>query len=247
MSALGALVLSLAIMGEVEVSQGAWHGTRMAFEARRCGGSLHSAWHRDDGRLVAEEELDFIGERWSRYRLHRPNVALEVVARRDAEGIQLAIRQGAHRRTLTLRGAESVVAGPALVTHLASLLPLLRSGKTGEFDFLVADQGLVLRLRARASAKPSPKTSTKSSAVAGDGITAVRLEAASPLLRPFVPPTVLQFDARGALLSMEGRLVPQAGDAKNPQSLDGVLRIRPETLETNAPQMQHTCHKGVVS
>ena len=235
MNVLSVAVLSLVITGEAEIYQGAWHGTRMAFEAWRCGSAMQSAWRASDGRVVAEEELAFDGERWVRYRLHRPNVALEVVARREADGVRLTIRQGSDTRQVSLRSAGELIAGPTLVTHLAGSLPRLRAGKTAEFDYLVADHGMVLRLRA------------KSTGGAVGGIASIRLEAASPLLRPFVPPTTLQFDERGELLSMSGRLVPQAGDVKNPQSLEGVLRIRPVTLAANAPRMQYSCHKGDVS
>jgi hypothetical protein len=63
----------------------------------------------------------------------------------------------------------------------------------------------------------------------------VRLEAASLLMRPFVPPTVLEFDAAGQFVAMQGRLLPQLGPASQPQSLDGVMRVH------DVP-MQSSCH-----
>jgi len=232
---LALLALALAFTGEAEVTRGDSNGTRMAFEALGCGEWLHSKWRDGGGRVVAKEELVFEGDRWVRYRLHRPNIAQDVMAQRTAAGYRLTIRQGDTSRTVELTARGELLAGPTLISHVSASLPALRAGKVDEFDYLIAEQGMVLRLRARFDS------------TAADGSTAVRLEAASLLLRVFVPPTLLRFDRQGELLSMTGRLVPQAGDAKNPQSLDGVLRLRPAALAASASRMQSSCNKPELS
>jgi hypothetical protein len=75
----------------------------------------------------------------------------------------------------------------------------------------------------------------------------VHIEAASMLLRPFVPATTLVFDAAGGLRSMTGRLLPQAGDITKPKSLDGVLRIRPVQVAGLEPRMQSGCNNPDLS
>lgn len=59
----------------------------------------------------------------------------------------------------------------------------------------------------------------------GGGVT-VRVAAASPMLRPFVPATLLRFSVEGALLAVSGRLLPHLGTARAPRPVDGELRVR---------------------
>jgi len=235
MSIVGAVALATLLVGEAEVSNGAQRGTRMAFEAQRCGDSMRSVWRDAEQRIVAEEDLLFVGERWVRYRLQRLNVGVDVTAQRETDGIRVTIRRGEATREVRLRSAESLMVGSTLVSFLAAAMPNLRAGRTVDFDYLVADRGTSVRLRAKLVSGAAPRGA------------AVRLEAASPMLRPFVPPTQLQFDERGELQSMAGRLVPQGGDATNPQSLEGVLRLRPVILSANASRVQYGCNKGDVT
>jgi hypothetical protein len=236
-----ALVLALLLTGDAEVADGSKSGVRFGFDAWRCGQSVRSSWRQRDGRVVAEEKLDLEGERWVRYQLRRHNLAQDVVAVRAEGEVTLTIRNGEALRRVTLKAGDGLLAGPTLVSHVATALPRLQQGQPLEFDYLIAEQGMVLRLRA--SADPDRAGSRLAAgSVAGD--TVVHIEAASMLLRPFVPATTLVFDAAGGLRSMTGRLLPQAGDITKPKSLDGVLRIRPVQVAGLEPRMQSGMQSG---
>jgi hypothetical protein len=227
--------LAFVLSGDAQVAAGAGEGPRFRVDAWRCQNEVHSRWRGGDGRVVAEEELAFEGERWVRYRLQRPTVAQDVVATREGESLRLVIRNGESRKQITLATTQTVLAGPMLVDHLSEKLPRLRAGKAVEFDYLVPDHGLVLRLRA--TLEGSARTSESR----------VRVEAASLLMRPFVPNTKLVFDDSGVLRLMSGRLLPQLGDVTKPKSLDGVLRVKTVNVSGDPSSMQSTCNRPAVS
>jgi hypothetical protein len=227
--------LAFVLSGDAQVAAGAGEGPRFRVDAWRCQNEVHSRWRGGDGRVVAEEELAFEGERWVRYRLQRPTVAQDVVATREGETLRLVIRSGESRKQITLATTQTVLAGPMLVDHLSEKLPRLRAGKAVEFDYLVPDHGLVLRLRA--TLEGSARTSESR----------VRVEAASLLMRPFVPNTKLVFDDSGVLRLMSGRLLPQLGDVTKPKSLDGVLRVKTVNVSGDPSSMQSTCNRPAVS
>jgi len=234
-SGLAGLALAFVLSGDAQVVAGAGDGARFRFDAWRCQNEVRSRWRGGDGRVVAEEELAFEGERWVRYRLQRPTVAQDVVATREGESLRLVIRNGESRKQITLATTQTVLAGPMLVDHLSEKLPRLRAGKAVEFDYLVPDHGLVLRLRA--TLEGSARTSESR----------VRVEAASLLMRPFVPNTKLVFDDSGVLRLMSGRLLPQLGDVTKPKSLDGVLRVKTVNVSGDPSSMQSTCNRPAVS
>ncbi len=235
MSGLPLLALAFVLSGDAQVAAGAGEGPRFRVDAWRCQNEVHSRWRGGDGRVVAEEELAFEGERWVRYRLQRPTVAQDVVATREGETLRLVIRNGESRKQITLATTQTVLAGPMLVDHLSEKLPRLRAGKAVEFDYLVPDHGLVLRLRA--TLEGSARTSESR----------VRVEAASLLMRAFVPNTKLVFDDSGVLRLMSGRLLPQLGDVTKPKSLDGVLRVKTVNVSGDPSSMQSTCNRPAVS
>jgi len=228
-----ALAVSLFLVGDAVV--GGANDLRFGFEAWRCGDALRSTWTTPDGRLVAAEKLDLEGERWVRYRLQRVPVAQEVLAERKGGEVTITIRNGDNSRRVTLRAARDLLAGPTLVSHLGAVAPSLALQQPIEFDYLIAEQGLVLRLRAVATSRRV------------DGGTTVKLEAASMLFRPFVPATTLEFDGDGNLSSLSGRLLPQFGDVKKPKSLDGVLRLRAGEPQSSFARMQSVCNKSGLS
>lgn len=235
MSGLPLLALAFVLSGDAQVAAGAGEGPRFRVDAWRCQNEVHSRWRGGDGRVVAEEELAFEGERWVRYRLQRPTVAQDVVATREGETLRLVIRSGESRKQITLATTQTVLAGPMLVDHLSEKLPRLRAGKAVEFDYLVPDHGLVLRLRA--TLEGGARTSESR----------VRVEAASLLMRAFVPNTKLVFDDSGVLRLMSGRLLPQLGDVTKPKSLDGVLRVKTVNVSGDPSSMQSTCNRPAVS
>lgn len=235
MSGLPLLAFAFVLSGDAQVAAGAGEGSRFRFDAWRCQSEVHSRWRSGDGRVVAEEELAFEGERWVRYRLQRPTIAQDVVATREGDTLRLVIRNGESRKQITLATTQTVLAGPLLVDHLAEKLPRLRAGKSVEFDYLVPDHGMVLRLRATLEGGARTAESR------------VRVEAASLLMRAFVPNTKLVFDDSGVLRSMTGRLLPQLGDVTKPKSLDGVLRVRAVNVSGETSSMQSTCNRPTLS
>lgn len=235
MSGLPLLAFAFVLSGDAQVAAGAGEGSRFRFDAWRCQSEVHSRWRSGDGRVVAEEELAFEGERWVRYRLQRPTIAQDVVATREGDTLRLVIRNGESRKQITLATTQTVLAGPLLVDHLAEKLPRLRAGKSVEFDYLVPDHGMVLRLRATLEGGARTAESR------------VRVEAASLLMRAFVPNTKLVFDDSGVLRSMTGRLLPQLGDVTKPKSLDGVLRVRTVNVSGETSSMQSTCNRPTLS
>ena len=217
------------LVGDAEVTTAAARGARFVVGAGRCGDAVVSEWRDAEGRLVAHEQVDLQGESWVRYRLRRESVGQDVKAVRDGDRVRVQISHGGRERTVSLPAGSSMVAGPLLVPFLQGRLAELRRGEALEFAYLVADQGLSLRLRASRAEHGAAGPAGRSTR------TVVRLEAASLLMRPFVPPTVLEFDAAGQFVAMQGRLLPQLGPASQPQSLDGVMRVH------DVP-MQSSCH-----
>ena len=124
-----------------------------------------------------------------------------------------------------------VLAGPTLITHLQSKLPELRRGRPVEMQYLVAEQAMVLGLRASATR------------YGADGRTNLRVEASSALLRPFVPTTLISFDADGRFVGMQGRLLPQK---QRGVPLDGVIRVTYPT-GMRVASMKSSCNKSTVS
>ena len=235
MSGLPLLAFAFVLSGDAQVAAGTGEESRFRFDAWRCQSEVHSRWRSGDGRVVAEEELAFDGERWVRYRLQRSTIAQDVVATREGDTLRLVIRNGESRKQITLATTQTVLAGPLLVDHLAEKLPRLRAGKSVEFDYLVPDHGMVLRLRATLEGGARSAESR------------VRVEAASLLMRAFVPNTKLVFDDSGVLRSMTGRLLPQLGDVTKPKSLDGVLRVRAVNVSGETSSMQSTCNRPTLS
>jgi hypothetical protein len=227
------------IFGTAEVTGKTGRGLQFDFYGGRCEEFGFSDWRDADGALVAREELRYRGDDWISYRLERLNIGQSVAASREGEVIEVEIREPRKQRRVRLHVEGEVYAGPTLITRIQAALPELRRARPVEIQYLVAEQAMVIGLRATATASGA------------GGLTNVRIEASSALLRPFVPTTWLRFDARGDFLGMQGRLLPQAERAAG---LDGIIRIEPSSQQSavrnaaNAPaSMKSSCNKPSVS
>jgi len=229
---------STLIFGSAEVTGKTGRGLQFDFSGGRCDDWGFSDWRDAEGVLVAREELRYRGDEWLQYRLERVNVGQSISVSRDGELIEVDIREPRKQRRVRLHVEGEVYAGPTLITRIQEALPELRRGRVVELQYLVAEQAMIIGLRA---------TSTASGA---GGHTNVRIEASSALLRPFVPTTWVRFDARGDFLGMQGRLLPQVERAAG---LDGVIRIDSpvRAASLNAPNtsisMKSSCNTPSVS
>ena len=223
------------LIGAVEVTSPSARGSRLELIGARCGAFSYSEWRDSDGVILAREELlhDDVeaGSHWQRYRMQRLSIGQDVLAEYIGNSIRLDIREGDRRREVRLAVDGDVLAGPMLVTHLQSKLPLLRRGKVIVVPYLVAEQAMVLELRA---ARLDNGT---------DGLTNVRIEASSAFLRPFVPTTRVTFDQEGRFVGMQGRLLPQI---KRMTPLDGVIKVS-YPINTQLASIKPTCKNTRVS
>ena len=214
MSATIMLALAFTLVGDAQVVSGRSDGMRFQFHASQCNGDFRSEWRSPEGLLVAEEELNFDGDLWSRYHLQRRSIGQDILAIRESDGIVLIIGDGETRKSKKLRSERMPLVGPQLVEHLSLQLKRIRKRETIEFDYLIPEHALVLSLRAMLDHPPRSNE------------TVVRVDATSIFMRTFVPETLLAYDESGRLISMTGRLLPQVGDSTSPVAIDGILRVK---------------------
>ena len=126
---------------------------------------------------------------------------------------------------------REALAGPALITYLQAKLRTLRLGQPIELQYLVAEQAMVLGLRAGIHGDSS------------DGFTTVRLESFSALLRSFIPTTMVTFYDEGTFVGMQERIPPQK---QHGIALDGVIGVTYPS-ETRVVSMKSSCNKLAIS
>lgn len=212
-------VAATTLLGDAKAE----NGQSFAFAAGQCAHGLFVEWRDDAGRLAAREEVSLSGESWTHYRLERPNVGQMIEGVRVGDRLRLITHRQGERKEYEISVTDAVVAGPLLIRRLQAALPSLRQGEPLELDYLIADQAATLRLKVqRVETLPATRAA---------GSVRLRMEAASPWMRPFVPQTFLTFDARGELVAMQGRFLPLAGTASRSQPLAGVLSLRPATFD----------------
>ena len=219
-------------------------GKRFSFSTGQCGQRLFVEWRDPQGRLAASEDVELTADDWSRYRLERPTIHQKIIGSVVGHELTLDIeRDGViERKQVTLKAP--LVAGPLLIRRLQRALPTLRAGEPLELDYLIADQATVLRLRIQRERDTGGPL--LGSVTAGVGILRVRVQAASPWMRPFVPETWLTFDAEDELITMRGRLLPLEGSASRPQPLAGVLNLHP-LASSSLRAMQSSCNRRSLS
>lgn len=241
-AALGAAptTASTHIVGEAVTDS----GKRFAFSAGQCGQRLFVEWRDAQGRLAAIEDVELTAGDWSSYRLERPTIHQKIIGSVVGRELTLQIeRDGVlERKQFTLKAP--LVAGPLLIRRLQAALPTLRAGEPLELDYLIADQASVLRLRIQRERDAGQ--GLFGSVTDGADILRVRIQAASPWMRPFVPETWLTFDAEDELITMRGRLLPLEGSASRPQPLAGVLNLHP-LASSSLRAMQSSCNRRSLS
>ncbi len=232
-------------------------GQAFTFAAGACGPQLFVEWRDGEGTLAARESTTresttSEAQDWVYYRLERPNVGQSIEGRKQGRELTLTIERDGQRKVKRMTLSNGVIAGPLLIPRLQSALPALREGQSLELDYLIADQAAVLSLRVEREAHSGQ-------ANLGQGKVRLRMEAASPWMRPFVPHTWLTFDARGELTQMEGRLLPLQGSVRRPLPLTGVLNVSSlnsesalaasigSSLASSLMAMQSSCNRADLS
>lgn len=209
--------------GEAVIGGGDADGLRYIVTASHCDDRLSTEWRRADGSVAASEEVELADGRWIRYRLRRANLGQDLRAERRGDVVTIidAARHGRAPARLSVRG--TLLAGPEIVAFLQGRLADLRAGRTLAFQYLLADRGMAIGLIARGRA---------------EGVeTRVALEAASVLIRPFVPTTAFRFSGEGSLRQVVGRMLPVAGDPTSQRALDGVLEMRASQSTCNSASL----------
>lgn len=197
-------------------------GAPLTVIARRCARQMSLEWRLGDHGLVATEELVADGTQWSRYTLIRKNLGVSFEAAREGDRVDVLIRHDDDRvfqRKRLIGMRKTVLVGPTLAVFLHENLTTLRHGTSLAFEFLVVDQSMILSLRAR------------SMGYGTDGGIRVKVESALPLMRPFVPTTVLSFSPDGRLTSLTGIVPLQGGTARQPTMLEASVLFGPEVTE----------------
>jgi hypothetical protein len=237
-------------------------GQAFTFAAGACGPQLFVEWRDGEGTLAAREittreSTMSEAQDWVYYRLERPNVGQSIEGRKQGRELTLTIERDGQRKVKRMTLSNGVIAGPLLIPRLQSALPALREGQSLELDYLIADQAAVLRLRVEREAHSGQAHSRQANL--GQGQVRLRMEAASPWMRPFVPQTWLTFDARGELTQMEGRLLPLQGSVRRPLPLTGVLNVSSlnsesalaasigSSLASSLMAMQSSCNRADLS
>ncbi len=187
----------------------------MQLRVTRCADRLHSEWRSSDGRLLASDDVLLSGGAFTRYTLARENLGQRITVTRSGSDLEFRSDGRDSVQSVPVEPGIPVLAGPMLVTHVAERLATLRAGRSLLVGYVIAERGMVLRLRIDVHA------------YGADGSLEVHADAASPLLRPFVPTTSMSFDAAQVLVSMSGRILPQDGGAMQPVPLDARVLLRP--------------------
>jgi len=119
---------------------------------------------------------------------------------------------------MTLQGGGKVtLAGPMLIEYARRHLALLRGGRELRVRYLVAERGSTVELRMRARQGTRERTE-------------ILVDAASGLIRPFVPAASLEFDAAERFVGMQGQILPQLGSRTRPEPVAAQVRVLSQGL-----------------
>ena len=140
-------------------------------------------------------------------------IAWDEVEFRDGHFLRYRLVRPNLGQDMTLHGSGDVtLAGPMLIEFARRNLQALRSGRELRVPYLVAERGSSVELRLRASRPIGPRTQ-------------VVVEAASALLRPFVPRASLSFDPASRFVGMDGQILPQLGSRGRPEPVAAQVRV----------------------
>ena len=176
---------------------------KFRWSVERCGPRLRSEWRDASGALVAWDEVTQSGVAANRYDVMRVKSTESYSA--SFQNREIIIDSAKNGRSLGRERigthGDAVVAGPMLIALVQEQLSRIRAGEDLVRSYLIPEKPMVLRLLAR-----------RLQTSAGGSIS-VLIQAASPLLRPFVPTTVLEFDGRDQLIRSSGHILPLQGAA----------------------------------
>jgi hypothetical protein len=214
---------AMVVLGDASVIGRDRSGPRR-FQLRftRCAERVRSEWRASDGTLLAFDDVLLSVGGFTRYSLSRKNLGQSITVIRTGNALRFVGADGGTGRTVLADAGSPLLAGPMLVTYIAERLDALRAGRELRVGYVIADRGMVLRLRIAANGPGA------------DGGLEVHADAASALLRPFVPTTSLSFDSAGTLVAMSGLILPQDGAAGSPIPIEArvVLRAPLQALQS---------------
>jgi hypothetical protein len=185
----------------------------LSFEFEHCGALVRTRWFDANHELLAFDELQYPESRLARYRLWRPNIGQWTDMKRA--GSTLLIERHDHQavESVRLTVAEDISAGPMLVLDAVRSRQQIEAGNPLQVSYAVPEQMAAFDL-----------SLARMNAPAGVGA-AVAVTASSWLIRPFMHPVEIYFDAAGEITRMRGRVLPATGTAEHPLPMEADTRV----------------------
>jgi hypothetical protein len=185
----------------------------LSFEFEHCGTVIRTRWFDASHVLLAFDELQASEARLVRYRQWRPNIGQWTDIKRDGTTLSIERHEGGAVRSVHLTVREDIAAGPMLVLDAVNGRSQIESGKPVQVSFAVPEQMAAYDLNL-----------SRINATAGSS-GGVVVTASSWLIRQFMHPVEIYFDAQGALTGMRGRVLPVMGTAARPEPMEADSRI----------------------
>jgi hypothetical protein len=185
----------------------------LSFEFERCGAVVRTRWFDASHVLLAFDELQVPQARLARYRLWRPNIGQWADMKRDGTTLSIERHEGSAVRSVRLTVSEDVAAGPMLLLDAVDGRSQIESGNPVQVSYAVPEQMAAYDLNL-----------SRMNAPAGSGA-GVLVTASSWLIRQFMHPVEIYFDAQGTLTGMRGRVLPVMGTAARPEPMEADTRI----------------------
>jgi hypothetical protein len=185
----------------------------LSFEFEQCGALVRTRWFDASHVLLASDELQAPEARLERYRLWRANIGQWTDIKRQGASLTIERHDADAVHSVRLAVGENIAAGPMLVLAAVQWHARIESGNPQQLSYAVPEQLAAYDLN----------LSRMNSAAGGPG--GIVVTASSWLIRPFMHPVELYFDAGGALTRMRGRVLPVMGTAARPEPMEADTRV----------------------